>query len=165
MPPFNPIDKPSERDLAFWTQFAQLWQHLAWMSKDAQRAEYLKKAEKCLRRVEAIRVELDSRPPSTWPTPFPPQAPQPFTRASIESITPGQVGCYGIFGYTQSGVECLYVGKGVLRERLLEHLSGENSCITRAGPTHWMAAITPDCDELEEQLILELAPKCNQRVA
>ena len=39
-------------------------------------------------------------------------------------------------------------------KELLEHLSRENSCITKGGSTHWMAAITPDCDELEEQLIL-----------
>jgi hypothetical protein len=167
MTPSGHVGKFSERDLAFWTQFAQLWKHLAGMSNDAQRSEYLKKAENCLLKVEAIRAELDARLPLKLPcvTPFPPQSPQPFTQASVESITPGQIGCYGVFRYALSGIECLYVGKGVIRERLLEHLSGENSCIIMSGPTHWMAAITPDCDELEKQLILELAPKCNRRVA
>lgn len=61
MTPSDHVGKFSERGLAFWTQFAQLWKHLAGMSNDAQRSEYLKKAENCLLKVEAIRAELDAR--------------------------------------------------------------------------------------------------------
>jgi hypothetical protein len=99
--------------------------------------------------------------------PFPPQPPQPFSKESVESISPGQTGCYGVFryGYGPFGIDWIYVGKGDIRERLLEHLGGDNYCITICGPTHWVSATTPDFDQLEKELIRELMPKCNPRVA
>jgi hypothetical protein len=69
--------------------------------------------------------------------PFPQQPPREFTREDIERIPPGQIGCYALF----RGLECVYIGKGDIRERLLAHFDGDN-------------------DECERQLILEYHPIC-----
>jgi excinuclease UvrABC nuclease subunit len=92
--------------------------------------------------------------------PFPNQQPTIFTRAGVESINPDQWGCYGIF---RQG-KWIYVGKGDIRTRLLSYLNGENPCITRSGPTHFVTVVTPNYDEMEKTLILELNPSCNQKV-
>jgi len=83
-----------------------------------------------------------------------------FNRQSVEAIRPGQMGCYGLF----RGDTWVYVGKGDIRARLLAHLDGDNLCITRSGPTHWVDVVTPNMDAEEKRLILELTPLCNQRV-
>ena len=98
--------------------------------------------------------------------PFPPQTPIPFTRAGVESLKPRQLGCYGLF----AGDQCIYVGKGDLRTRLLGHLNGDHPCISRYSPTHFMGLITPEQDltemYLEERrLIGELSPLCNEKIA
>jgi hypothetical protein len=92
--------------------------------------------------------------------PFPEQPWQPFTRESVESIDPGQLGCYGLF----SGGLCVYIGKGDIRARLLDHLNGDNACIALARPSHWKAVVTADMDALEKSLTLEYSPRCNERV-
>ncbi len=93
--------------------------------------------------------------------PFPKQTPRAFTRANVEAITPRQIGCYGLF---INGSRWVYVGKGDIRKRLLEHLNGDNPCITRNGPTHWVDIVTNNMDEIEKALILELNPACNKKV-
>ncbi|APV49016.1 hypothetical protein BWI17_04560 [Betaproteobacteria bacterium GR16-43] len=93
--------------------------------------------------------------------PFPKQNARAFTRANIEGISPGQNGCYGLF-VNQGG--WVYVGKGDIRTRLMEHLRGDNPDITRAGPTHYVDVITPDMDAEEKRLIVELQPSCNKKV-
>lgn len=92
--------------------------------------------------------------------PFPKQTPRTFNRTNIESINSGQIGCYGLY----RGNTWIYVGKGDIRQRLLDHFNGDNSCITRMRPSHWVDAVTTSEDELEKQLILELSPSCNKRV-
>lgn len=92
--------------------------------------------------------------------PFPEQSPRAFTRAKVEALRPGQNGCYGLFRAN----EWIYVGKGDIRQRLLDHLNGDNSCITMRRPTFWVDAVTENYDELEKQLIRELSPSCNKRV-
>jgi hypothetical protein len=92
--------------------------------------------------------------------PFPQQTPRAFTRPNIEAINPGQQGCYGLF---REGV-WVYVGRGDIRERLLDHLSGTNSCIARQQPTHWVDTVTADSVAEEKRLIAELTPVCNQKV-
>ena len=91
--------------------------------------------------------------------PFPQQPPRGFTRQNIEAITPGQYGVYGLFKQSV----WVYVGKGDIRTRLLRHLDGDNPCINRQGPTHWVDCVTNDMDTQEKRLILELTPTCNQR--
>lgn len=83
-----------------------------------------------------------------------------FNRANIEGLDPNQHGVYGLF---KEGT-WIYVGKGDIRQRLLDHLNGDIPCITREQPTHWIDEVTHDADERERQLILEFTPICNQRV-
>jgi len=89
------------------------------------------------------------------------QAPRSFTRQDIEALNAKQIGVYGLFKQN----EWVYIGKGDIRQRLLDHLNGDNPSITRQGPTHWLAEKTNgDPSAREEQLILEHRPTCNRRV-
>lgn len=92
--------------------------------------------------------------------PFPNQTPNPFTRAGIEVLTPGQMGCYGLF----NAGGWIYVGRGDIRQRLLAHLEGDNTLIILRQPTHWVAAVTASHVEMEKALIVECQPACNQKV-
>lgn len=92
--------------------------------------------------------------------PFPEQIPRAFNKANILAITPGQIGCYGLLRQGQ----WVYVGKGDIRDRLLDHLNGGNPCISRQQPTHWVDVVTNNCDAVEKQLIVELQPACNLKV-
>lgn len=89
------------------------------------------------------------------------QTPRLFTRPDVESLNAGQVGVYGLFRNS-----CwVYVGKGDLRERLLAHLNGDNSYITKQAPTHWLGEVTQGGPSARErELILALQPRCNLRV-
>jgi hypothetical protein len=93
--------------------------------------------------------------------PFPKQVARSFTRANVEALATNQMGCYGLF-INQGG--WVYVGKGDIRTRLLDHLNGNNPCITVSGPTHWVDIVTNDMDSMEKALILELKPSCNRKV-
>jgi len=94
--------------------------------------------------------------------PFTQQTPRVFTRENIETINPGQSGIYGLF---KEGV-WVYIGKGDIRKRLLDHLNGDNPCIVRAQPTRWVdeVCVDPVMSSREQQLILECNPLCNQKV-
>jgi hypothetical protein len=92
--------------------------------------------------------------------PFPQQTPRAFTRENIEAITPGQMGCYGLF----RGNQWVYIGKGDIRARLLDHFNGGNPCITRAQPTHWVDMVTADYDNEEIRLLTANVTICNQKV-
>jgi hypothetical protein len=58
----------------------------------------------------------------------------------------------------------IYVGRGDIRTRLLEHLNGGNPCITRQKPTHWVDVVTSNDGPEEKKLILEFDPICNQKI-
>ena len=92
--------------------------------------------------------------------PFPDQTPRAFNRTNIENLNTGQMGCYGL--YREDG--WVYVGKGDIRARLLDHLNGDNPCITRENPTSWVDEVTGNSDARERELIAELDPVCNKRV-
>lgn len=95
--------------------------------------------------------------------PFATQTPRAFNRQNIEALNTNQSGVYGIF---KQGV-WVYVGKGDIRQRLLDHLNGDNPCILRQIPTHWVAEVIPNqtpMNNRERELILELNPACNMRV-
>jgi len=101
---------------------------------------------------------------------FPQQTPRQFNRGNIEAITPRQMGCYGLFKWqptvspTGGSWICVYIGKGDIRQRLLDHLNGDNPCITKNRPTHWFDMVTSNMDAVEKALIIEYRPICNQRV-
>jgi len=91
---------------------------------------------------------------------FPNQTPKLFTKRNIEAITPGQSGCYGLYRTER----WIYIGKGDIRQRLLDHFNGDNECITSQQPTHWVDVVTPNMDSMEKLLIREYNPVCNKRV-
>ena len=91
--------------------------------------------------------------------PFPPQKPKPFDRSSVESVSPGAVGCYGLFREDR----WIYIGKGQIREQLLGHLGGDTPWPLPFGPTHWVAVETPDCDAVLKELVLACNPVCGSR--
>jgi len=95
--------------------------------------------------------------------PFPDQVLQEFTKETIQRLSPDLRGCYGIL----ADGKYLYVGKGQVRGRLLDHLNGDKPCILNGNPTHFVGAKTTsqsETDELEKELIRELDPPCNERV-
>lgn len=90
--------------------------------------------------------------------PFPPQKPKTFDRPSVESLSPGAVGCYGLFREDR----WVYIGKGAIRERLLAHLAGDAPWTSPDGPTHWVAVETSDYDALLKELIVACNPLCSR---
>lgn len=93
--------------------------------------------------------------------PFIQQIPRTFTKENIEAIKPGVMGVYGLF---VDGGGWVYVGRGDIRDRLLAHLNGDNPCITRSKPTHYVDEITATHEAREKALITELNPPCNKKV-
>jgi hypothetical protein len=93
--------------------------------------------------------------------PFPQQQARPFTREAVLRLNPGQNGCYGI--YVANG-HWVYVGSGDIRQRMLDHVGGDNACITGERPTHWVSIVTDDYVAEEKRLILEHKPHCNKKV-
>jgi hypothetical protein len=93
--------------------------------------------------------------------PFPKQTPRAFTRANVEMLDPNQIGVYGLLRQNV----WVYIGKGDIRQRLLDHLDGDNPWIIREKPTHWFDEVTNgDPSRREESLIIEYRPICNKRV-
>lgn len=92
---------------------------------------------------------------------FSAQIGRPFSRVNIELVTSGQNGVYGIYKQGQ----WLYVGKGDIRQRLLDHINGDVPGLLVAGPTHWVAeVVVGDPSAREKQLIVELNPSHNRRI-
>lgn len=86
-----------------------------------------------------------------------------FTRASITASVPMSSGVYAIW---RQG-EWIYVGESQdLYRRLLEHVDGDNACITGRAPTMCGYELCPSDQRMQRQnaLILELRPTCNQRL-
>lgn len=85
---------------------------------------------------------------------------RPYTKADVTSLSENQKGVYGLF---RQGA-WVYIGRGDLRERLLSHLNGDNSCITHERPTRWKGWVTADHVQQEKNLIVEYDPICNKKV-
>lgn len=94
--------------------------------------------------------------------PFPKQTARLYTRANVEALNPNQNGVYGLYNKS----DWVYVGKSNdIRGRLLDHLNGDNPCIIREKPTHWVDVVIQGVPSArEQQLILELKPTCNKKV-
>jgi len=95
--------------------------------------------------------------------PFTQQTPRQFNSNDVESLNINQ---YGVYGLLKEGT-FIYVGKGDIRQRLLDHLNGDNPCISRLQPTHWVGEICRDevsAIEREKNLIVELDPTCNKKI-
>lgn len=90
--------------------------------------------------------------------PFPSQTALPFDHRTVESLPANKRGCYGL--YVEG--RWVYVGRSLdIRGRLLDHLDGDNACITRWAPTHFVTVVTNDDVNQERELINELRPACN----
>lgn len=86
------------------------------------------------------------------------QHPRPYTEEMVRELEPDQVGIYGLL----SDIKWVYVGQGDIRDRLLRHLSGDNPCISRWKPTHFIYEMVDDPEAAEEQEIEALDPDCNK---
>lgn len=84
-----------------------------------------------------------------------------YTRQSIESLKSKQNGIYGLFRDRIA----VYIGSGDLKERLLAHINGDNSCITRNTPNQWTGEVfLGDPTAREGELIREYTPICNKQI-
>lgn len=87
-----------------------------------------------------------------------------FDRQTVLSLNRGQPGVYALFRPNL----WVYVGQSEdIRERLLDHLNGDNPCITQNRPTKFVAEVihsAAERDRREKELILRLQPVCNRRV-
>jgi hypothetical protein len=84
---------------------------------------------------------------------------RPYTKESILALSANQSGVYGIFHDTVA----IYIGSGDLRDRLLDHISGDNACITANTPNLWTGEVLPsEPTGREGELIREYRPKCNR---
>jgi hypothetical protein len=63
-------------------------------------------------------------------------------------------GSIRIFRQTQ----CIYIGKGDIRRRLLDHLNDDNPCILKENPANIVDEVTIDMDNREKELIKEYDP-------
>ncbi len=87
-----------------------------------------------------------------------------YNRASVLANTPAQSGVYAIF----TAARWIYFGEGQdIRARLLQHVNGDNECITKAAPTGFSFELVAGADKRlarQNALIRELDPACNQKV-
>lgn len=90
-----------------------------------------------------------------------------FTRASILANAPNASGVYAL--YDSNGY--IYIGEGKdIQGRLIDHLNGDNACITRRQPTSFAFDLVAANQRVARQdaLIAELgtmAPAgCNQKL-
>lgn len=91
---------------------------------------------------------------------FPAVTVRAFRRTTIEAYAPNLDGVYALL---KNG-SYVYIGKGRIRERLLAHNAGDNPCITRQAPTHFLYSMPPtsEIDKVEKELIDHYDPPCNR---
>jgi hypothetical protein len=92
--------------------------------------------------------------------PFDNDKPWSFDRQAIESFHAGQTGVYAIY----NARTWIYIGRGDIRQRLLDHLNGDIPPINASSPTHFRAEVTGDSIKREQQLLREYSPACNPRL-
>ena len=86
-----------------------------------------------------------------------------FTRSTILANAPASSGVYALF----TSQTWIYVGEtGDIRARLIQHLDGDNSCISRLNPTGFQYELSLSHQRVARQdaLIVGLKPECNQRL-
>ena len=93
--------------------------------------------------------------------PFDNDQPWVFDRQGIESFGASHTGVYAIY----NAQEWIYLGRGDIRQRLLEHFDGDIPSIATHAPTHFRAEVTADPINREKQLLREYPPSCNPRVS
>jgi len=92
--------------------------------------------------------------------PFPKQDLRPLNPRAITRLPAGQTGCYGL----KKHGGWIYIGHGVLRDRLTEHLEGNPREVAKHEPSGFVVVATRDADraaEVAKGLIEEYGPVCN----
>lgn len=85
-----------------------------------------------------------------------------FAADAITTHAPAGSGVYGLY----SAQQWIYIGESHdIRSRLLQHLRGDNECITRLNPASFVFELAPVHQLVARQiaLIREFRPVCNQR--
>ena len=91
--------------------------------------------------------------------------PQLFARENVEALKPRQIGVYGLYREGPAGPAWTYVGTGDIRARLLGHLKGDDFCILKEGPTHFVTEVHSTNSSVREgELLQELKPFCNKKI-
>jgi len=84
---------------------------------------------------------------------------RPYTRENVQTLKPDQNGVYGVF----RDKVAIYIGSGDIRNRLLDHLNGDNPCIVQESPNLWAGVlVSGDPTQREGELIREYDPICNK---
>ena len=83
-----------------------------------------------------------------------------FNREAVESFNAGQTGVYAIY----NARTWIYIGRGDIRQHLLDHLAGDIPDIATHAPSHFRAEVTDDSLKREQQLLREYMPACNPRL-
>lgn len=84
-----------------------------------------------------------------------------FGWGEVQSLELGKKGVYALY----DSKRWIYIGRGDVADRLGKHLQqGDNPCILRENPTHFMVEYTHSTVAREKELIEELKPVCNERV-
>ncbi len=92
--------------------------------------------------------------------PFPNQDPKPFDKTYAILNKTDDIGVYGIYRKDQ----WIYIGKGVIWQRILDHINGDIPCILNMNPTNWVYEFTVNMDQREKDLIQEFNPPCNKKI-
>ena len=86
----------------------------------------------------------------------------PWNHVTILTQAPTASGVYAI----STTREWIYIGEAAdIRRRLLQHFNGDNLCITASSPTQFSFELVPFEQprlDRQNQLILEMQPRCNQ---
>ena len=85
----------------------------------------------------------------------------PYNPASVRQNAPAASGVYGVF----TAHEWVYIGESQdLQARLLQHLNGDNPCISTSGSTAFSFELVPVHQRAARQaaLVLEFHPLCNR---
>lgn len=86
-----------------------------------------------------------------------------YNRSSIMGNAVNASGVYALF----TPQAWIYFGEsGDIGARLLEHLNGDNPCITRNAPTGFQYALYPANQRVarQNQMIVDFGPICNQKL-
>jgi excinuclease UvrABC nuclease subunit len=90
--------------------------------------------------------------------------PYPWSRDSVVENAPRRAGVYGLYSALW-----IYVGEAEdVRKRLMEHCNGDNSCITKCAPNHFVFELIDNRTARERrcrELVRQHGPLCNIKQA
>jgi hypothetical protein len=84
-----------------------------------------------------------------------------YNASSVKKNAPAASGVYGIF----TPHEWIYIGESQdIQARLVQHLNGDNLCISRSGATSFSFELVPAQQRTVRlsDLVLEYRPVCNR---